>query len=368
MASPVSPTGGPNRAPSAEVLGLVAGLRRVWRLRLPVRDLPTWRASAARRGWAFAVADAAVDTSPGGHGLRDVAAGDGPGQKGKTRLVLIGVAEADVGLALALETEALAVPSTPDGDRKDHDGRLSAHALGRTVERHLALGQLYGYPSCCVHAFLDAHLEVLLRTAPRIGDNLAAIVRAAGRSERFDPRLDTLDGGAFASQRSPLRHLPCRFDCSSSIALATRLLDMAASLDAAGSDPRPAADDVVLLGDGSMVRLRPAVDDPATPDRWTGARLAGVDSHDGDLAARLAPCRGATHAALGPPSDWQLEPGVGLRWTSAGASGRIDRPGLGPWRARLPLSLPFASGALRALQRPATNVQPGGRDSTAALA
>ncbi len=345
---------GATRAPPAEVLGLLAGLRRAWRLRLPDRELPTWRASARRRGWAFAVAEPAVATRPGGHGLREHGH-DGPAGHAAARLVILGPAVADVERALRLETEALAAP-VDDGDGAgDARARLQPAALRRTVDRHRALGELYGYPACCVDAFSDAHLEVLLHTAPRVGDNLAAIVRAARRSDAFVGLLDTLDGGAYASQRSPLRHLPCRFDCPASLDLAQRLRSLERDAterpdDAAAWQDADAPHDVVLLADGAMLRLAPARHAPATPGRWGAAHLVGVDAVDRRRLGALPPPLPRDGSDPGRPTPTisvDIEPGFGLRWGADGRSGRIDAVIPGPWGAWFPLVLPFASGVGR---------------------
>ena len=362
------------RAPSAEVLGLYAGLRRAWRLRLPERELDTWRIATQRRGWSFAVAEYAVATAPGGHGMREQ-----PGatrtSASTTRLVIVGRDLEDVDRALALETEALARPSTATAEGGHPDARLLPQELRRTVERHRELGALYGYPDCCVQAFSDAHLEVLLRLAPRVGDNLVAIVRAAERSVAFEPLLDTLDGGAFASQRSPLRHLPCRFDCPASVALANQLLALAADVRQAG--PAAAAealrealppDDVILLADGSLVRLR--VDEAAAiePGRWPAAWFVAVDAADPALSRQLPALNADRQAPRGASISVSVEPGMGLRWRAENVERLVGASPDCPWGERLPLTLPFASGIGR-LPTPRHGFEPSrGRDSAVALA
>ncbi len=74
-----------------------------------------------------------------------------------------------------------------------------------------SLGSLLGYPRCCVEAFTaagpDATTSSLLRAAHR-------------RSEAFHWQLNVLDP---VSPFTLLPHLPCRFDCPESLAMASRL-------------------------------------------------------------------------------------------------------------------------------------------------
>jgi len=74
-----------------------------------------------------------------------------------------------------------------------------------------SLGRLLGYPRCCVEAFTaagpDATTSSLLQAAHR-------------RSEAFHWQLNVLDP---VSPFTLLPHLPCRFDCAPSLAMASRL-------------------------------------------------------------------------------------------------------------------------------------------------
>jgi hypothetical protein len=81
-----------------------------------------------------------------------------------------------------------------------------------------AMGRLLGYPACCVDAFLAA--------GP--GTATDDLVRAAhGRSRRFHWALNPLD----ARSTFPLvAHIPCRYDCESSVAQALALHGMLDSL------------------------------------------------------------------------------------------------------------------------------------------
>lgn len=74
------------------------------------------------------------------------------------------------------------------------------------------LGRLLGYPECCIEAFVGAG------PAASTTDLLRA---AHGRSGAFHAPLNVLDP---ASPLTLLPHLPCRFDCAPSGALAARVL------------------------------------------------------------------------------------------------------------------------------------------------
>lgn len=73
-----------------------------------------------------------------------------------------------------------------------------------------ALGELLGYPGCCVKAYAD-----LLP----IHDNRYVIKTTMRRSERFDPLLNNLSLGSFHH----IPWFPCAYDCPESIAIATRV-------------------------------------------------------------------------------------------------------------------------------------------------
>ena len=225
---------------AAEVRGLRLGLRRVSRLRLPLAWLPAWRTFAASEALALRTSEADVSDGEGGVGLHG-------NPRAGLRLALIALAgregEAAMEVALALELADL-TPRPVDS--------LDAAALEGIAARHRRLGALYGYPACCVEAFIDAHRETLTFVAPRVGDNFVAIARAAARSARFDARLDTLDGAALQAQPSPLRHLPCRFDCAASLALGAAL-----------GGPRPAARAVLVTSDGVVRTLAAPEVEPA---------------------------------------------------------------------------------------------------------
>ena len=85
-------------------------------------------------------------------------------------------------------------------------------AAGEDAHRRLA--QLFGYPTCCVDAFLAA---VRARQQPQwrgVAENAFAALQAARSSQLLDRRLDfaipTDDG-------CTVRHTPCRYDCGESL-------------------------------------------------------------------------------------------------------------------------------------------------------
>ncbi|MEY3012237.1 MAG: hypothetical protein RIT45_972 [Pseudomonadota bacterium] len=215
---------------AAEAIGLQAGLRDAFRLRLPASELPRWRRAVARRGWACAEVEDAVAATAGGHWVRSEEAG--------VHVFVVARDAAVAAAVVALERDAIAAAGLRD-----------AADLRALIAAHHALGRHYGYPSCCVAAFVDAHLEVVAGLAPRVGDNLVAIARAVGRSRLFDARLDVLESDWLAPQRSPLRPLPCRFDCAASIALADRLIAAGA-----GAGDRHGSLGALVAADGRVHR------------------------------------------------------------------------------------------------------------------
>ena len=73
------------------------------------------------------------------------------------------------------------------------------------------LGELLGYPPCCVEAFSQHR---------KLHHNRVAVGRSAARSERFDPLLNQLSLSLF----HPIGWFPCRYDCPASLALARQLV------------------------------------------------------------------------------------------------------------------------------------------------
>ena len=74
------------------------------------------------------------------------------------------------------------------------------------------MGRLLGYPECCVEAFVAAGRLATTADLNRL---------AHGRTESFRWELDCLDP---LSPVTVVPHIPCRFDCEPSLALARRVL------------------------------------------------------------------------------------------------------------------------------------------------
>ena len=73
-----------------------------------------------------------------------------------------------------------------------------------------ALGELLGYPACCVKAYAD-----LLP----IHDNRYVIKTAMRRTQRFEPLLNNLSLGSFHH----IPWFPCAYDCAESLVIAERV-------------------------------------------------------------------------------------------------------------------------------------------------
>jgi hypothetical protein len=232
-AVPRSTPGGLSLDPHcAELRGLALGLRQAWRLTLPPADVPALSQLLSAQGLTLAVGPALALGPAGAMRL---------GDSGEWLLVVAASSElATACLQAELDNIARPLPASEDD---------KVERIAQTMAVHRQLGAAYGYPDCCIEAFCDAHSEVL-HTA-RTGDNPIAILRAHLRSRQHLPLLDTLGDGV---QRSPLRHLPCRFDCPASLALAERLRDDARQFGSPLAQV-PEARPVAVLADGQLLRL-----------------------------------------------------------------------------------------------------------------
>lgn len=305
---------------SVEARGLDLGLRRAFRLRLDAAAVPGFTTAAVARGLHVAASALAVSAEVGGR-LR-------PLREGDTAAAVLVVAAREDAVARAClrdELDNLLRPQPQSGEDWADD-------LEATLAVHRRLGAAYGYPACCVEAFCDAHSEIVHTS--RVADNAVALLRAHRRSRSYDPRLAAL-GGAFGERNpSPLRHLPCRFDCPQSQALAAALLPPGAVAKAVP---------VVVLSDGSLLHLhgRPV----PTPDGTRPVAVTGVTRID----ARLSPHAGkGLQAALqplltAPPSDLQVRPGTGLAVLREGIWQPVPLPQPPSLLASsFPILLPFA--------------------------
>jgi hypothetical protein len=313
-------------ADCVEVRGLRLGLRQAWRLRVDATDLDAFADAATRDGWQVAASPAAVSMTVGGK-----VAGT-PQRDGHTSHVVLVSADAALA-ARCLQAELEMLQPNP-GDVRGAVVAMIAH--------HRQLGEAYGFPSCCVEAFCDAFVEVV--HTRRLGDNALTLARAAARSRQFLAPLATLAGEFGHGQTSPLRHLPCRFDCAPSLDLANRLLaDQAAQgRPPAALEARPALvghDGAFVLFDGRWDEAAGAVVDitgceihglPAAPPPW----LRAFATQDGQTAAAAA----RTWTALRCDHDGVhvRDAGPASHWTRVAASQLVRG-------ATFPLLLPFVA-------------------------
>ena len=289
-----------------EARGLALGLRRAWRLFLPPAEVAIYAAAFAPRGWHVESA-ATVDAGTGG-----LIRADGAGQH---VLTVVALTAADAAACLRDELANLhRQPARALGEQREHWESIAA--------THERLGALYGYPPCCVQAFLDAHAEIIEHV--RETDNAIAILRAALRTRHFDARLTSLPGLLGEEARTPLRHLPCRFDCPASQALVNALLADLAVHNPAWTARQQAyeAEPIVLFADGTCVSLharaaaRDEVRDVAAvivrPSQVAPAdfasQLATLPEMADLQALRVLPGRGLALQRGGVWQDWPLPP------------------------------------------------------------
>ncbi|MBM4344087.1 MAG: hypothetical protein FJ100_12030 [Deltaproteobacteria bacterium] len=300
---------------AAEVRGLRLGTREAWRLRVRPSELDPFRRAVCHDGLHLAVTDRPWTAHVGGQIVPH------PQPSGQVALVAV-VAGDPAAAQQCLDWES-------ELHRLDGSGGAWA-ATARMVALHRCLGAAYGYPACCVEAFCDAFVEVV--TTDRSGDNPVAIARAAWRSRTFDPLLDTLTVALGERNATPLRHLPCRFDCPSSLGLADRLLT---GRRAHGPVPRT----VIVLAGGEMLVV-PAVAEPARPRGWHVATTAEAAQIHGSSPAAFA-LRDGLRADRW--SDLLVQAGRGLFGRRSGRRWRIAEPGGGTAGHLFPAVLAFGA-------------------------
>ena len=185
-----------------ELRGMQLGLRQAWRLRLRPEHVGRFRSRLEALGHHVVVSGERYEELEGGVLRRS---NDG------VLLAVVATRRAIAEECLRLERE------NTSRDRRD------VSMMEQLLSTHRLLGATYGYPDCCVDAFCDAHAQSVLDSAG-LADNAWIIARAAHRSRSFHPLLRAFGSAAYAETASPLRHLPCRFDCDASIELAGALL------------------------------------------------------------------------------------------------------------------------------------------------
>ncbi len=286
--------------------GLALGLRRAWRLFLPLSEMSEFRRAFAARGW-HVVAAATVDAGTGGV-IRAAEDGD-------RVLTVVAVTAEDAATCLLEESTNLQRP-------QPHVLEDQRSRWQDIAESHRKLGALYGYPSCCVEAFVDAHAEIVEHA--RGADNAIAILRAALRTQYFDARLTSVPGLLGEEAQTPLRHVPCRFDCPQSTALVETLLaDLAVHNPAWFAQQQArAAEPMIVFADGtclSLVARAVSREEVCEVRRVTlrlsqiaadgfAAQVTALSQMDDLTAIRVRPGHGLTLLRSGVWQDWPIPP------------------------------------------------------------
>ena len=294
---------------AAEVKGLGLGLRTAWRLRVPEGELLAFGAAcqsaglvsvATARPWSAAVGGLLKPATTGAH------------------LVVVAheLARAQACLDDEIALHQLHGRSEPQGQRR------------QMVAAHRRLGAAYGFPQCCIEAFVDAFCEVV--ATGRTADNPLAVARAARRSKRFEPLLYTLVADLGHAPPTPLRHMPCRFDCSDSLALADRL----------GAVPVADPVNVVLVAGGAYVQCGGVAALRGTEWRITDAPFVQTYGFIDDPRSRprWQAVFDLRHLAIRVTPGYGFRVRIGQRWQSFLAD--PDQAG----GSLFPVVLPFRGG------------------------
>ena len=247
----------------AEVVALHLGLRRVVRLALPAAAAPGARLALETRGFTVLTSGAReLDGegnlfAPGEHPNKALFA---PGRRPEThRILYVATDERDARAALDLEARIA------DAPRLDAD-----------PDAHRALGALLGYPACCVRAFVLG-LAARGREAEDPEEVVASARAAASGSARLDPLANPF---LVARDRALISHVPCRYDCPDTVALASAVLAELTRLDpVAAAARREALASLVALGTDGAVLVAGVT---ASPD---GERLGPIHRVDGRFRA-----------------------------------------------------------------------------------
>ncbi len=311
----------------AEARGLLLGLRKAWRLSLSDVDLPRFRALFEPLGYSVAVSPIHLDMVVGG--TMRLVDGDNPSAE---RLVVV-AREPDVAQACLRDELGNLTRAVPSQSNEFVDDLEAALAI------HRRLGAAYGYPACCVEAFCDAHAEVMHTS--RVADNAIALLRAHLRTVRHDALLDTLGGPATQALYTPLRHLPCRFDCPESLRQARALLADLRTLHPARAQlaETQQVDAVIVLADGSFVRVAGQVQGPRDIETVTLLRTHVAAHATPTLRDSLASIEGSQPEG----TALRVQPGRGVSVRVAGVWRELDLPMASEVRMieRFPRLLPF---------------------------
>jgi hypothetical protein len=244
------------RAEDAEAVALTLGLRRALRMVTPRAAVDHTTLGARAAGFVTRV-DEDVELDADGNVFPPRPGG--PIDPGRS--------------ALTPGAVLVAARSDEDAERvASLDAAIRARVRPtRLLELHRELGALLGYPACCVDAFVD---DLAARSDERQSqpDHLGLLRAAAGRSARLDWRLNP---GLVDRDASLVSHVPCRFDCPASLALAERVLTELRSRapERAARMEARLRSVVVLAEDGSALVTRGALDD----DAGAGAGAIQID-------------------------------------------------------------------------------------------
>ncbi len=120
---------------------------------------------------------------------------------------------------------------------------------------HRALGELLGYPTCCIESYVAALPALVADEYQGVSPLAFAVLQAARDSAAFDARLD------FASplqEVSMLQFRPCKFDCDAALARVTALeADLATSAPGRlASLQATRVNAALLFADGTEIPLK----------------------------------------------------------------------------------------------------------------
>jgi hypothetical protein len=251
-----------------EWIALELGIKPMLRLVVEASDWPELRMSCESRGYATAMIHFPVQESH----LDGTTKPSAPAKTDPSvhRIVAF----------VGRDREELEEAASVDGEMLLED--VSEHAWRVQGRR---LGELLGYPPCCVDHFVNT---------PGNSENIDVIRRIARRSTRFDPLLNNLS----MSVVHATCWFPCRYDCAASLKLA-REVDRQLAAEQPGQQglvrrmwgmPRLYFDERrQLMFDGSVVKDRVqyrAVHTPFTFDRNAAHAVLDWVFHM-DIARRL---------------------------------------------------------------------------------
>ena len=303
---------------AVELRGLRMGLRDAWRLRVAPAEREAFVQEARGDGWFAAWSPHTYLAHAGGR-LRPQAEAESAAASSEGAHLLVVARSAELAAACVADELALLAIEDPAAEQD------AISAVAAMAQAHRRLGRAYGFPPCCVEAFCDAFAEVVYTR--RVGDNAVAVLRAAQRSQRFDRRCFTLIAGLGQANHQPLRHLPCRFDCTASIELASRL--RGAEPDKAGGDLA-----VVVWADGSFAVLEGQIAGQDSIVNVNSCSVFGFDPGD--------PSQSADRQLFAAPLAWRslsASPGQ-LRVAPPPRLEAVAAENL-PWAQEFPLLLRF---------------------------